>query len=87
VSLAYNIGPGAFARSTALRRFNEGDIQGAADAMLMWNKAGGKVLRGLQRRRDAERRLFLSPVEEAPAKPSSPWAALLRALAGMFGKK
>jgi lysozyme len=67
VSLAYNIGPGAFAKSSVLKRFNAGDIQGAADAFLMWNKAGGKVLNGLTRRREAERALFLSPhVTETP---------------------
>jgi lysozyme len=62
VSLAYNIGSGAFKRSSALRKFNAGDKQGAANAILMWNKAGGKVLKGLVRRREAERDLFLSPV-------------------------
>ena len=69
VSLAYNIGSGAFKRSTALRKFNAGDKQGAANAMLMWNKAGGRVLNGLIRRREAERALFLTPVRvDAPAQ-------------------
>ena len=62
LSLAYNIGPSAFAKSTVLKRFNAGDKAGAADAFRMWNKAGGKVLKGLQRRREAERALFLEPV-------------------------
>lgn len=62
VSLAYNIGPSAFARSSVLRKFNAGDKAGAADAFLLWDKAGGKVLKGLQRRRKAERDLFLSLV-------------------------
>jgi lysozyme len=66
MSLAYNIGPGAFARSSALRKFNAGDKAGAANAILLWNKAGGKVMRGLQRRREAERKLFLTPVAGAP---------------------
>jgi lysozyme len=60
LSLAYNIGPGAFSGSSVLKRFNQGDIQGAADAFLMWNKGGGKILKGLTRRREAERELFLS---------------------------
>ena len=69
VSLAYNIGSGAFKRSTALRKFNAGDKQGAANAMLMWNKAGGRVLNGLIRRREAERALFMTPVRvDAPAQ-------------------
>jgi lysozyme len=62
VSLAYNIGPGAFKKSSALRHFNAGNKAAAADAMLLWNKAGGKVLAGLVRRRAAERALFLTPV-------------------------
>ena len=76
VSLAYNIGPGAFSRSSALRRFNEGKVALAAEAILAWNKAtvnGRKqVLRGLARRREAEKALFLSPVIGGPAKPTSP---------------
>jgi len=63
VSLAYNIGVGAFSSSTALRRFNQGDTEGAAEAMKWWNKGtvnGRKVvLRGLTRRRAAEVKLFL----------------------------
>ena len=58
LSLAYNIGPGAFKRSTALKRFNAGDVEGAAEAILWFNKAGGEVLRGLERRRRAEVELF-----------------------------
>ena len=69
VSLAYNIGPGAFLSSTALRKFNSGDLAGAADAILLFNKAGGKVLNGLVRRREAERKLFLTPVKRAKETP------------------
>lgn len=73
LSLAYNIGPGAFIKSSALRKFNEGDKSGAASAILLWNKAGGKVLPGLVRRREAEKRLFLTPVgSAAPNPPSTP---------------
>lgn len=62
LSLAYNIGPGAFKKSSALRKFNQGDKAGAANAILLWNKAGGKVLNGLKRRRERERELFLTPM-------------------------
>ena len=73
VSLAYNIGSGAFKRSSALRHFNAGDKAKAANALLLWNKAGGKVLAGLVRRREAERKLFLSPVSvDAPAADIKP---------------
>lgn len=62
VSLAFNIGVGAFGKSSVLRKFNAGDATGAADAFLMWNKAGGKALAGLTRRRNAERALFLGDI-------------------------
>ncbi|MDV4308884.1 glycoside hydrolase family protein [Acinetobacter baumannii] len=59
VSLTYNIGSGAFKNSTLLKKLNKGDYKGAADQFLVWNKAGGKVMKGLVRRREAERALFL----------------------------
>ncbi|KTJ36768.1 muraminidase [Klebsiella aerogenes] len=60
VSFAYNIGSRALSTSTLLKKLNAGDIKDAADEFLRWNKAGGKVLNGLTRRREAERALFLS---------------------------
>ena len=60
VSFAYNLGGRSLSTSTLLRRLNAGDYAGAADEFLRWNKAGGKVLNGLTRRREAERALFLS---------------------------
>ncbi len=71
VSLCYNIGQGAFAGSSVARRFNEGNISGAADAFLMWTKAGGKELQGLVNRRKDERAFFLRASEPA-AKPAEP---------------
>jgi lysozyme len=68
VSLAYNIGAYGFTRSTALEKINAGDYDKAANAILLWNKAGGKTLKGLVRRREAERKLFMTPVfEQVPA--------------------
>lgn len=58
VSLSYNIGLGDFHKSTLLKLLNVGDYAGAADQFLVWNKAGGKISKGLQRRRIAERKLF-----------------------------
>ena len=55
----YNVGPGAFRSSTLLRKLNAGDIRGAADELLRWDKAGGRTLAGLTRRRKAETLLFL----------------------------
>jgi lysozyme len=59
VSFAYNVGETGMAKSTVVRRLNAGNERGAADAFLMWNKAKGKVLPGLTRRRKEERKLFL----------------------------
>lgn len=58
ISLAYNIGTGGFATSSVLTRLKAGDLAGAAAAIEMWNKAGGQVVKGLQRRRRAERLVF-----------------------------
>lgn len=57
-SLAYNIGLGAFQASTLLRKYNTGDKVGAAAQFARWNRAGGRVMRGLTRRREAERAVF-----------------------------
>lgn len=59
VSLVYNIGQTAFSNSTLLKKLNAKDYQAAADQFLRWNKGGGKVMKGLVRRREAERALFL----------------------------
>ena len=59
---AYNVGTGALQKSTLIKLLNAGDTQGAADQFLRWNKAGGQVVAGLTRRREAERKLFLTPV-------------------------
>lgn len=60
VSLAFNIGLGAFRRSTVLRQHRAGRKKLAAAAFLLWVRAGKRTLKGLVRRRDAERRLYLS---------------------------
>jgi len=59
VDAAYNIGVTGFCGSSMARRTNAGDMVGACDALLMWNKVGGKEVRGLTRRRQAERELCL----------------------------
>lgn len=59
LSLLYNIGGKQFSKSSVLRYFNQGDKDMAADSFLLWNKAGGKVLLGLVRRRRAEKCMFL----------------------------
>ena len=62
VSFAYNLGLGALAGSTLLRLLRAGDVQGAAKQFDRWNKAAGKVLPGLVKRRAAERDLFLKGI-------------------------
>lgn len=61
VSLAYNIGCGAFNSSSVLREFNDGFINAAREDFALWNEAGGQVLEGLVRRRAAEAQLFGTP--------------------------
>lgn len=65
LSLSYNIGTGAFCKSTVARRANAGDVKGACDAILAFNKAGGRVVQGLVNRRADERRICLSSFKEA----------------------
>lgn len=60
VSLVFNIGAGAFGGSTLLRLLNLRDYAGAAAQFLRWNKAGGREMPGLTRRRADERDRFLS---------------------------
>jgi len=54
LSLAYNIGPSAFCKSTLVRKLNAGDYAGACTEILRWNKAGGRVVKGLANRRERE---------------------------------
>jgi len=60
VSLSYNIGASAYARSTVARRFSAGQWAQACDAFLMWSKAGGRTVKGLLNRRKDERRMCLT---------------------------
>lgn len=94
VSLAFNIGAGAFAKSTLVKKLNAGDRQGAADQFLVWNKGtvkGKKVaIKGLTNRRAAERKQFLSGgavVSEKPAQTSDKpgiWASIISILQRIF---
>jgi lysozyme len=59
LSLAYNIGPGAFCGSTLVRRLNVGDYAGACAEILRWDRFRGEPLRGLTLRRQAENRQCL----------------------------
>jgi len=62
VDFVFNLGCAAFGGSTLLRMVNAGDFAGAAGQFVRWNKAGGKVLAGLTKRRQAEAALFAKVV-------------------------
>jgi GH24 family phage-related lysozyme (muramidase) len=60
VSFSFNVGLGSLQKSTLRMKHNRGDYEGAAEEFLKWSKAGGKVLKGLLKRREDERALYLS---------------------------
>lgn len=68
-SFTFNLGEGNLSKSTLLKKVNAGDFRGAANEFLKWNRAGGKVLNGLTRRREAERVLFLKQPLKDTQKP------------------
>ena len=61
VSICFNIGQGNFDSSTLLKDLNAGDTDDASNQFLVWDKQRGIVLRGLERRRAAEKQLFDTP--------------------------
>lgn len=100
VSLAYNIGLDAFAKSTLLRILNAGDYAGVPAQFRRWNKNDGKVMKGLVSRREREVAMWLgaSSVPVQSPKPVSPTPVakekskgflelLIEAILGLFGKK
>lgn len=62
MSFSYNLGIGAFQRSTLRQKLNRGEFIDASDEFLKWVYVGGRKLQGLVLRRQAERRLFLEGV-------------------------
>ena len=60
VSFTYNLGSGNLKSSTLLKRVNQGKMSKASKEFLKWDKAGGRKLAGLTRRRQAESALFLA---------------------------
>lgn len=93
VSFCYNLGAGNFGSSTLLKKLNAGDYVGASAEFPRWNKAGGKVLAGLTRRRNAERALFdstsgvFTPIDEKIPTWFEPFKKLIQSiLEAVFGK-
>lgn len=64
LSFTYNLGVKAFTNSTLLKKLNSGDRVGACNELLRWNKANGKVLNGLTKRRQEENKLCLEGVAD-----------------------
>lgn len=62
LSATYNIGTKGFCHSSMARLADAGDFRGACDALLNWNRAGGRVIRGLDNRRHAERDVCMRDV-------------------------
>lgn len=62
VDFTFNVGCGAFSGSTLLRKLNFGDATGAAEEFLRWKFVKGVEVAGLLRRREADKKLFLTPV-------------------------
>jgi GH24 family phage-related lysozyme (muramidase) len=60
VSFSFNVGLGTLQRSTLRQKVLRGDMEGAGQELLKYNKAGGKVLRGLDNRRKDELAMFMS---------------------------
>ena len=56
--MSFHYNTGAIARATLTAKHKDGDYRGAAAEFARWNRAGGRVLRGLQRRRAAETALY-----------------------------
>lgn len=64
VSFTFNLGYGNLGHSTLLKMLNASDYEGASEQLLRWDKAGGKTLVGLTKRRQAEQRLFNGGIED-----------------------
>jgi lysozyme len=72
ISFTYNVGGGALCKSSVARKLNAGDVQGGCDALLLYDKANGKVIKGLQTRRQSERKLCLRNDNAPPSSDSTP---------------
>lgn len=64
VSFSFNLGLGNLQKSTLLKKINLGKFEEATVEFIKWNRAGGKVLEGLTRRRNAEKELFIHGLKD-----------------------
>lgn len=65
LSFVFNVGSGAFMRSTLLRYLNEKNYVSAGDQLMNWVYDNGKIIKGLQNRRAAEKKLWETPVSDS----------------------
>ena len=91
VSFCYNVGPGNLRKSSVLRYTNEGRIPEVPARFKLWNRAGGRVLRGLTLRRTEEAVLFASKVgggttKETPKPKTNIFAAIFDFIIRLFMK-
>lgn len=90
ISLSYNIGVGAFCKSSIVKKWNTGDSYGACNAFALYNKAGGRVVQGLVNRRKAERKQCVAGLSEPvtigdpEATPPDKRPVLRRGSAGLW---
>ncbi len=88
VSFTFNVGAGAFNRSTLLKKLNSGDYEAVPAELARWNKGGGRILAGLVKRRAIEGQMWgikaamPQAVDEPIYKPVKPLAKS-RTLAGI----
>jgi lysozyme len=80
VSFAFNVGVGAFRRSSVLKAVNEGRIEAVPERLKLWVKADGRRLEGLVRRREAEAELFATAPSMPQPKAAGGLVGLLMAL-------
>ncbi|HTH53547.1 MAG TPA: lysozyme [Edaphobacter sp.] len=87
VDFVFNLGCASFGQSTLLRLLNAGNFSDAAKEFLRWNRAGGKVVAGLTRRRQAEMALFDKPMATATPLRITAAAPVKKAAARRTGAK
>jgi lysozyme len=78
VSLSFNVGLGNLEKSTLLKLVNQKEFGRASLEFTKWNKAGGKVLAGLTRRRQAESKMFTTPVPVVKPKPKAVYHTVVK---------
>ena len=71
VDFTFNVGCGAFGKSTLVKKLNEGDFPGAAEQFTRWTKVQGREVAGLLRRRKADQELFNTPVKGIEASDAN----------------